>query len=73
MLVLSRKSGEGLSFTLEDNTVVRLFVEPCGRGKVKCVIDAPPEVRIDRLADTGIRTKPRTGSNLGWITKSTTR
>ena len=64
MLVLSRKSGEGLSFTLEDNTVVRLFVEPCGRGKVKCVIDAPPEVRIDR---------PRTGSNLGWITKSTTR
>jgi len=73
MLVLSRKGGEGLSFTLPDGTVVRLFVEPSGPGKVKCVIDAPPSVRVDRLADTGKRTKRNRRSGAGWITKSITR
>jgi hypothetical protein len=73
MLVLSRKAGEGISFTLPDKTVVRMYVEPVGRGKVKCVIDAPLGVRVDRLADTGTRTSKSNGSVAGWITKSTTR
>lgn len=73
MLVLSRRGGEGLSLTLPDGTVVRLFVEPSGQGKVKCVIDAPPNVRVDRLADTGKRTKRNRRNGAGWITKSITR
>jgi sRNA-binding carbon storage regulator CsrA len=75
MLVLSRKAGEGLSFTLPDETVVRIYVEPTGHMKIKCVIDAPASVRIDRLADTGKRTNSRTQkrSAAEWITKSITR
>ena len=73
MLVLSRRAGEGISFTLPDKTMVRLYVEPIGRGKVKCVIDAPLGVRVDRLADTGTRTNKISGSGAEWITKSTTR
>jgi hypothetical protein len=73
MLVLSRRAGEGISFTLPDKTMVRLYVEPIGRGKVKCVIDAPLGVRVDRLADTGTRTNKINGSGAEWTTKSTTR
>lgn len=73
MLVLSRRSGEGLSLAFPDGTVVRLFVEPSGQGKVKCVIDAPKHVRVDRLADTGKRTKRNRRNGAGWITKSITR
>lgn len=73
MLVLSRRGGEGLSLSMPDGTVVRLFVEPSGQGKVKCVIDAPTNVRVDRLADTGKRTNRKKRSGAGWITKSITR
>lgn len=73
MLVLSRKAGEGLSFKQSDGSEIRIFVEPVGRGKVKCVVDAPSSVRVDRLADTGVRTKSKSRSGAGWITKSITR
>lgn len=52
MLVLTRRSEEGVSLDLPDGRRIRLFVELSGASKVKVCIDAPNDVRVGRLRAT---------------------
>ena len=71
MLVLKRRSGEGISFRLANGDRIRILVEPVRRGIVKCVIDAPPDVGVDRIAEP--EDFKRTSRRPKWTTKSITR
>jgi len=48
MLVLSRREGESLVFSLPDGGQVIVTVSRTGSGSVKLAVDAPEEVKIIR-------------------------
>lgn len=53
MLVLSRKSGEGLFLELPGGEVVRIWIEGDGGRRMRVVMDAPRGVVIHRMTADG--------------------
>ena len=73
MLVLTRKSEEGITLDLPDGRRVRIFVEVAGANKAKLCIDAPSDIQVGRLAATKKPIKTtKNRSDPQWTTQSTT-
>lgn len=56
-MLLTRKVGEGIDFTLEDGQRITMRIEELDRNRANIRIEAPRSIRVDRCEVTAAREK----------------